>query len=125
MKLVEDEASPAAVAGLEDVEGSESLLAEPCLPLEAVGVEAEQLVARCPAVEATEAVLQPHQHGVVGVQHPTVLHQHLLQLLHLHVALHSAVQVGLDTEYEVLYLYRGEGCRTLVTPPHLRVLRGQ
>ena len=60
MKLVEDEASPAAVAGLEDVEGSESLLAEPCLPLEAVGVEAEQLVARCPAVEATEAVLQPH-----------------------------------------------------------------
>ena len=117
VKLVEDHPPPAAVARLEDVESLQGLLAQLPLPLNLLSVQREELVARGSAVQPGQAVLQSDQHGVTWLQHPAVLRQHPLQLLHLHAGLQQALHVGLDGEDEVLYLDRVDLDRTVRASP--------
>ena len=125
VKFIENHPPPAAVAGLEDVQGLEGFLTENPLPLYLFPVQREELVSRSPAVEATQTVLESDQHDVAGVQDPAELHQHPLQLLHLHGRLQGALQVGLDGEDEVLYLDGVNLDRTLGAGPEIWVWRGQ
>ena len=121
VKFVENHPPPAAVAGLEDVQSLQCFLTEDSLPLYLISVQREKLIARSSAVQPRETVLQSDQHDVAGLQHPAVLHQHPLQLLHLHGALQRALHVGLDGEDEVLYLDRVDLDRTLRTGPEIWV----
>ena len=125
VKLVEDHPSPAAVAGLQNVQSLQCLLAESPLPLHLTSVQREEFVPRGPAVQPTQTVLQPHQHGVAGMEDPLELPQHLLQLLHLHAGLQHALQVGLDGEDEFLYLACVHLDRALRAGPEIWVWRGQ